>query len=123
MSRPYVEVLRDLAGGEICAALDRRLADCVEAVLEHRGVGEIALTLKLKPNGEHTVEIVPAIKTKLPEPLRPRTMMFVDAHFGLRREDPRQETLPLRQVETPAGAPKRLNREEREPDAEDPATA
>ncbi len=112
MSRPFPEVLRDLAGGEIAADLDKRLAECVEAVLAHHGVAQLTLTLKVKPNSQHTVEIDPAIKTKLPEPARARTMMFVDEHFGLRREDPRQQKLELRQVETPGGAPKRVNPEE-----------
>lgn len=114
MSRPFTEVLRDLAGGEICTTLDRHLIDATAAVLENRGTAKLTLELTIKPNSQHSVEIVPAIKAKLPEPPRARTMMFVDEHFGLRREDPRQEPLPLRQVETPGGEPRRLNQEDTE---------
>lgn len=96
--RPFAAVLADLDNGQLVDALEARLADVIEAVIKNRGAGRLALELAVKPNGDTQVTIDPAIKTKLPEPERSCTFMFVDDEFGLCRRDPRQPELELRSI-------------------------
>lgn len=95
--RPFTEVIGDLRSGAH-AQLNERLEEVVEAVIETRRPGEITLKLKIKPNGDGSVEIEDEIKTKVPELPRGKTIMFVDGDNSLRRTDPRQPDLPLREV-------------------------
>ena len=75
------------------------LAEVVTAVQEVGKPGEVTLQLKIKPNGHHGVAVEDTVKAEIPEAPRGQTLFFTDANGGLHRRDPRQQDLPLRQVE------------------------
>lgn len=97
MSRPFADVLRELSGGELYDTLTDRLAEVVEAVSTHRKPGELALVLKITPNGDAVI-VTETLKAKVPEAGRRSTMFFVTSGGALVRQDPRQQDLPLREV-------------------------
>lgn len=100
--RSFTDVIGDLRSGAF-NQLNEAMTELVESVIETRKPGEISFKLKIKPNGEGSVEIEDEIKTKIPQAPRGKTIMFVDGDNSLRRTDPRQGDLPLRKVEEPAG--------------------
>lgn len=103
MARQFTDVLGDLAGGEISSELTAALAEVVAAVRETRKVGSLALNIKVRPNGEDTVMVTADIKPKVPEPARGDTLFFTTTDGSLRRDDPQQRDLPLRDVTTDDG--------------------
>jgi hypothetical protein len=60
--------------------------------------GEITLTLKFKVDAYQQVITSYAIKVKEPEPARPSSMFWLTKGGNLGTENPRQTTLPLREV-------------------------
>lgn len=94
----FTDVVGGLEGGRAFEQLNDALAEVVQAVLHHRKIGEITLSVKVSPNGESAVSIVPTIKIKAPEGARAVTTFFADEHGNLLRRDPRQRELPLREV-------------------------
>lgn len=101
MSRPFTEMLADLEGGRTAEDLTSAMTELTSAVMAFRKGGTLTLTIGVQPNGETSLEIGSKIKTNIPEPGREKTIMFADEFGGLRREDPRQPRLPLREVERP----------------------
>jgi hypothetical protein len=99
MSKLFTDTLADL--GALPDELTAALQLVVEAVVSARKNGSITLTLKIKPNGEHGVEIEDEVKFKAPAPARAKKFMFVTEDFSLIRNDPRQAKLPLREVGEP----------------------
>lgn len=99
MGRPFADVLRDLAGGKTYEEAGSELANVVQAVMETGKVGSLTLTLKIKPNGEHSVIMTDSITARVPQGNRGETLFYATSGGSLVREDPRQEKLPLRQVE------------------------
>ncbi len=103
----FAEVLQQLAGGQTYQELGDRLTEIVLAVQETRKQGELTIRLKVKPNGEHGVIIAEEVKSKAPEAPRAETLFYVTAAGHLKRDDPRQEKLPLRQITATGQAPLR----------------
>lgn len=101
MSRPFIEMLADLEGGRTAEDLTSAMTELTSAVVALRKGGTLTLTIGVQPNGETSLEIGAKIKSNIPEPGREKTIMFADEFGGLRREDPRQPRLPLREVERP----------------------
>lgn len=99
MTRPFGDVLGELAGGTTHERMTELLAEVVTAVQEIGKPGELSLSLKIKPNGTGGVAVEDVVKAKNPEAPRGQTLFFTDADGGLHRRDPRQQDLPLRQVE------------------------
>lgn len=98
MARQFGDVLRELAGGSTFEQLTTELTEVVVAVKETGSAGKLTLTLDIKPNGAHGVEVSDKITTKIPKEDRGSTLFFTDAEGSLHRRDPRQQKLPLRQV-------------------------
>jgi acetyl esterase/lipase len=105
MARPFADVLRELSGGEAYDQATDKLAEVVEAVVQHRKAGEFSLILKITPNADSVI-VTETIKAKIPEATRGATVFFVTSGGALVRQDPRQQDLPLRTVAaaTPASA-------------------
>lgn len=102
--RAFAEVIADV--GDLHEELTEALTDLVAQVKATRKTGTLKLTLKIKPNGENSVEIEDEVKLSLPAAPRPKSIMFIDGDNALRRTDPRQQRLPLREV-APEGRPLR----------------
>lgn len=98
--RPFADVVRELAGGSTYHDLTEMLGQVVAGVIHHRKAGKLTLELTIQPNGEHSVTVHDNIKVKIPEGARTSSVFFV-RDGALMREDPRQERLPLRSIETP----------------------
>jgi flagellar hook assembly protein FlgD len=94
----FTDIVGSLEGGRAFEQLNDHLAEVVQAVTQHRKVGEITITVKVLPNGDNAVSVIPAIKVKIPEAARAVTMFFTDENGNLLRRDPRQSELPLREV-------------------------
>lgn len=101
--RPFADVLADLSGGTY-DELGQALGELVEAVQTTRKAGTLKLSLKVSPNGVNSVKIADDVTVKLPAPDRATSVMFVDEDMSLRRSDPRQPKLPLKQVSGPEAA-------------------
>jgi hypothetical protein len=101
MSRPFVEVLSDLEGGRLLEDLNSGLTELVSQVMAIRKGGTMTLKIGVLPNGETSVEVRAKMDVNAPEPARESTIMFADDASGLRRENPRQMKLPLREVQQP----------------------
>ncbi len=100
MSRPFVEVLGDLEGGSVVSDLTQALSDLTSQVLAVRKPGHLILKIHVSPNGDTSIEVRAEIKANAPEPPRERTILFADEFGSLRRDNPRQLGLPLREVST-----------------------
>jgi hypothetical protein len=98
MARAFADVVRELGSGSTYDDLTAGLAEVVEAVIATRKAGELTLKMAIKPNGESSVIIVDDVKTKVPKPARGNTIFFATTDGSLIRNDPRQESLPLREV-------------------------
>lgn len=89
----FAEVLTDLRNGTAHHELSKAIRQVTEAVQKTGKVGSLTLNIKVKPQGEGQVEIIDEIKTKIPEPAKPSTFMFVDDQNNLTRDNPRQATV------------------------------
>ena len=98
MTRPFTDIVGELAGGETLDTLTSDLAEIVTAVKATGKSGKLTFELTIKPNGPHGVEISDKITTKEPRDDRGSTIFFNDKDGGLHRRDPRQPDLPLREV-------------------------
>jgi hypothetical protein len=98
MSRPFADVVRDLAGGKIYEDLGTQLGEIVSAVLETGKAGALSLSLSIKPNSEGSVLVTAAVKQKIPEPTTGSTLFFATTTGSLLRNDPRQGEMNLRDV-------------------------
>lgn len=96
----FAEILQQLGGGQVYQDLTDKLTEIVCGVQETRKSGEISIKLTIKPNGEHGVMVAEQVKAKVPERPRGETLFFVNSAGHLMRDDPRQERLPLRRIET-----------------------
>jgi len=94
LPQDFSEVLTDFRGGTLHHELSIALQRVTEAVQKTGKVGSIALTLKIKPQGEGQVEVLDSIKENIPQPTKPSTFMFVDFETNhLLRDNPRQATI------------------------------
>jgi hypothetical protein len=103
MSRPFADVLRDLAGGQAYETLTLELAHVVQEVIKTQKAGALSLTLNITANGPGSVQIAESIKSKVPELPKGKTLFFATEAGTLTRDDPRQEKLNLRDVSEPRG--------------------
>lgn len=101
MSRPFADVLRDLAGGQAYETLTLELAHVVQEVIKTQKSGSITLALNISANGPGSVQIAESIKSKVPEMAKGKTLFFATEAGTLTRDDPRQEKLALRDVTEP----------------------
>ena len=101
MSRPFIDVLAELEAGRTAEDLTSALTELTSQVMAVRKGGHLDLKIHVSPNGETSVEVRATIKVNAPEPARERTILFADEFGGLRRENPKQHRLPLREVNVP----------------------
>jgi hypothetical protein len=85
-------VLNDHRGGKLVEELTRRFAEVLEGVNALHENGAITLTLKIMPSkgADDSFEIIPTIKTTVPEPPLPKALFYSDGDGSVVRESPRQ---------------------------------
>jgi hypothetical protein len=102
-TRPFAAVLQELRAGLTHAELSDRLVELVTACQATGKGGSITFTLSVKPTkGESGVMVVTdKIAAKIPEGERGEGIFFSTIEGNLVRQDPRQQELPLREVQRP----------------------
>lgn len=101
--RPFAATLQDLAGGQVHTRLSDQLHDLTEAVTSTGKKGTLTLTIEvkpIKPGQVDTLSVTAKSVLKAPEgdDAAPTSVFFTDSSGNLTRSDPRQLTLPLREV-------------------------
>lgn len=102
--RAFTRWLEKLGDGQANADLSQALFELGgvlrKEALEGRGEakGELSLSIKFKVDAFGQVITTYAIKLKEPEPARPSSMFWLTKGGNFTIENPRQTTLPLREV-------------------------
>lgn len=93
----FVDTLKDIRNGSLLTELPQALSDVLAAVRATGKGGTLTLTLSIKPleGSANSILISDDVKTKLPQPTRQTTVMFVTDKNELTRRDPRQPPLPM----------------------------
>lgn len=102
--REFVAVLLDIGGGRLHARLSEQIAEITRAVSETGKKGLLTLKIEVKPlpkAGPHTLMVTGTSQAKTPESDEdsPASVFFADGG-NLTRNDPKQPTLPFREVES-----------------------
>lgn len=101
--KPFTDTLAALRYGTLADELTEQLHELTHACATTGRPGQITLTLTLKPGKGGQVEVFDDIKAKPPKPERGSSIMFATVDGALQREDPRQRSLDLRQVDMQTG--------------------
>lgn len=107
MSKPLNENLRNVhiedEEGDLRPVLDvagERLSQLVTAVTTHGKAGSFTLKVDIKPSTAGALAIKTDITTKLPKGQPPESLLWPTPDGNLLAEDPRQQKLELRAVDT-----------------------
>jgi hypothetical protein len=101
----------EIDNGATMAEFAAALHELTTAVREVGKGGEVSLTISIAPatKGDTDVVMVKSkVKTKVPESSRRQTVFYLDDDNQLVRNDPKQQTLPLRIVDIQPQEPKGL---------------
>lgn len=114
----FTSMLNQMRRGQSAEELSEILAEAQDAVRETGKAAKITYTLTLKPEKgmPGMFMLTDDIKAKLPSMDRGATVMFENGDMQLQLEDPRQQSLELKQVEE---APRTMRTV---PDEEKPST-
>ena len=96
--RPFTQFLQEQRKGGLHEDLSAKLAEVVQAVMEHGKVGSVTVQLKIKPVGDGQVQIFDVVKVAAPEGEKAPSIFYTDQHGNVSRTDPRQTEMPLRKV-------------------------
>jgi hypothetical protein len=93
--KPFATFLLEHARGRTHDELSRKLRDLLAAIDETGKGGSITYKLSIKPEAKTggAVLVTDDVKATLPVLDRPASIFFVDSHYRLCRNDPRQLTL------------------------------
>jgi hypothetical protein len=108
ITTPFAQTLAFLSRGSLDGELAEALAEVVKRVRETGKAGELTLKLKvsmLNQRDEDAVKVTPAVSTKLPKLASFETVMFSTYDGDLLRNDPRQQSLDLKEVPKPERGP------------------
>ena len=101
LRRFCAEFLREQRSGTTHDELSTGFNALLESVSEVGKGGTLTLVIKVKPAGKgdhHMVVVSDTVTIKMPEGERGEAIFFVDDDFNLSRDNPRQPSLPLREV-------------------------
>lgn len=104
--RPFAEFIREQRRGGLHDDLGNALQELVEACLATGKAGTLKLTLKVTPSDASEfahLEVADDVDVKPPKPDRPSSIFFADRSANLVRNDPRQQSLGLREVDRTTG--------------------
>jgi hypothetical protein len=92
----------EIDNGATVAEFAAALAALNAAVRDVGKGGEVSLTISVTPASKGNTDVVMVrskVKAKVPEATRRQTVFYLDEENQLVRNDPKQQTLPLRIVE------------------------
>ncbi|KIP13414.1 hypothetical protein KY49_686 [Burkholderia sp. MSHR3999] len=104
--RPITDTLRQIAGGHLLDTASDQLADLVRVVDSNGGSGKLTIELTVKKatrGGAMLVTGKSTLKKPADEPLE--AMLFATPEGNLITDDPRQQKLDLKRVESASDAP------------------
>ena len=107
----FAKFLQLIGRGDFLAEIGTELKSVNEklstlASQNGKAKGEITIKLAIKHEANGVVEVHPDLKVKLPSVVRGKSVFWATEGGGLAANDPRQQSLPLREVPAPAAAPK-----------------
>lgn len=89
--KTFNQTLEQLRYGTLHEELTQGINELTAAVTRTGKVGELTLTIKLKPtNNSGQIEVIDDLKLKLPKENKGTSLMFATPENNLQREDPRQ---------------------------------
>ncbi len=99
-ARPITDMLRDHRNGVTLDEMSDALQDLVEAVTEEGKGGKLTVTISVKPMGRDSgaLEVACDIKSAPPKKTLGTSVFFASPENNLVRQDPRQQTLELREI-------------------------
>lgn len=109
-AKTFNQTIEQLRYGRLHDELTESLNTLTAAVASTGKVGEITLTIKLKPTGNAgQVEVIDDVKIKTPKENKGTSIMFSTPEGNLQREDPRQLQIDgLRSVDKETGELRRV---------------
>ena len=102
MAKPIHETLKHLQGGTFLDEAGDRLAELVAAVDSTGKGGTITLKISVKKSTKSCMSVIGDIRMTKPQEAPDATLMFPTPEGALLLNDPRQQSLELKQV--PMGA-------------------
>jgi hypothetical protein len=107
MSQPVFEFLRQQRNGLLVDEIAAELARLVTAVETEKRGGELVIKISVKPaeRGAEALVVSDEVVCRPPKPRRGVSVFYIAADKRLVRNDPRQQTMELREV--PPQAPLR----------------
>lgn len=97
--RPITDTLRLLQGGVFLDVCSEKLAEAVKSVDETGKAGKVTITLDLK-RAAGAISISAKVTNKVPEAKADDDLMWPTVEGNLSLDNPNQQKLDLRQVET-----------------------
>lgn len=97
--RPFADWLREQRRGALHDELSDAITELVEACQVTGKAGTLVLKVKLTPSDASAYahfEVTDDVDVKAPKPDKPASVFFADRDANLVRNDPRQQTLGLR---------------------------
>jgi hypothetical protein len=98
----FPKSLFEIDNGATVAEFAAALHSLNTAVREVGKAGEVSLTISVTPASKGNTDVVMVrtkVKAKLPEATRRQTVFYLDDENELVRNDPKQQSLPLRIVD------------------------
>lgn len=99
--KPFAATLQEIAAGDLHTRLSQQLQDLVVAVTDTGKKGTLAVTLTvapIKPGNVSNLVVSAKSTLKAPEGDEASSVFFTDQTGNLRRDDPNQTALPLREL-------------------------
>lgn len=101
---PIIETLARLQGGSLLHDAAEQLAELVQAVDRTGKAGKLTITLTVRKATASTQALAGRVDVKAPKEPVLETLLYPTPEGNLLAEDPRQSTLPLREVPAPSAA-------------------
>lgn len=107
MTRAVTDIIREIDRGKFAEAITDELSKLVPACRDTGAVGELTISLKLKPGkgGSAVVEVIPSYKVKQPKTEVPTEIFFATESGALIRDNPDQGKLELEVVQRAQAQP------------------
>ena len=91
----FFHILESMNRGRTLTALNQKLQELLDAVVETEGAGTFNVQLKIAWGKKNMNKVTATITSKLPNDAPEVATFFFDQRNRLVRDDPRQQKLPL----------------------------
>lgn len=95
----FMKFLQEHRGGSTHDEISEKIRDLVASVTDEGKSGKLTITIAIKPVGKGDgLEVAVEAKSSPPKPTAGVSIFFASPDNSLVRQDPRQQTLELREV-------------------------